>query len=418
MSRITVAFDERSSHAWSTPVPVEIFDERLARVADEVVYLGHRASIDVGEPGLYHVRAELPSGENVSTTVRVAEGEQDALATLVAGEASPRKTLAWAYARQSVRRASGRPSEERPGKRSREVLDVFRGVATVFPPAVYLDGLFRIQPRQDAWLFVHYDWPLHRDDSVADDDARLITQVKIPSADNGEDTFPLYARITVLAGPPTIRIIALPTTHSPALLFVHEEGGDTLAESTVRALVTGARPEAEALMAYLEHGSIGAARRIGPVVTEGAVELLKQKRMDPFGACIAGYFLLRAGKLERQQWMKNLADWFAEIPDGAVIYAVSLLRGEDGEERQEEAREYLLKAAERGIPVYTAGLRLLFDCLQFLARERQDDGEVESALARIRFIAAYTDWDAQTTTFFIPHSADWRPFSFVGKEGG
>jgi hypothetical protein len=130
--------------------------------------------------------------------------------------------------------------------------------------------------------------------------------------------------------------------------------------------------------------------------------LLEMKKDDPFGAAIAGYYLLRMAKLDQLQWMKNLADWFIEVPDGAIVYAIGLLRSSWQPEQRLQAMSYLVEAARRGIPLYTAGLRLLFDHLRSFAREFASDMAVKEALERIRSVAAHADWEALTTTIVFP----------------
>jgi hypothetical protein len=399
MSSITVAFDERRGRGQAIPVPVEIFNEQLTRVAEEVIGPGRRKRIDVAEPGLYHVRAELPTGESVSTTVNVEGADSDALAMLTAGEGSPRGISAWAYTPPRSRRVE------------REVRgwsgDWMRRSSFAFPKWFGMRSgrvlgeaaeIFRIAPGDPHWELSPADVPLEWEASVRGDDPRRIGELRMNYVDE-EAALCLRVELRSTGSAPEGRCVMVPGSRGGRVLFFHDEGAGP---GTVRTLVSGAAPEAEALMAYLENGAIGAARRVGDAVVRQADESSRGRRTDPFGACIAGYFLLRAGRLERQAWMKNLADWFPDIPDGAVIYAVSLLRDPDATGRRAHAaRDYLLEAVRRGVPIYTVGLRLLFDSLQYLARE-EDDREVASALARVRFIAAYTDWDAQTTTFSIP----------------
>jgi hypothetical protein len=179
------------------------------------------------------------------------------------------------------------------------------------------------------------------------------------------------------------------------VLFVLTE--DSVAPAaTVQTLVRGAAAPAETLLAYLDNGVFATAHRLSERVVDAAVEILRDKREDPFGAALAGYLLLRTGKIlpEKQAWMRNLRDWFPLIPDGPVVCGTALLRAGD----VEGARENLLEAVIRGIPTYTIGLRMLFDALSALAEEREGDTELATALAKVRAVTAYADWTRQTTT--------------------
>jgi hypothetical protein len=262
---------------------------------------------------------------------------------------------------------------------------------------VNFTGIFHIVPKATGWRFVRFTNRREWDTSVSESDPRLIAELRLFTAGKT----PVFIRMHPVGRRKRqeVTFVSVPTSYNPRVLFLRDAG-----TGAIRTLVTGARPQGEALLAYLESGAVGAARRVGPSIVEDAAEALRKKRDDPFGASIAGYFLLSAKKLGRQDWMKNLADWFPTLADGAVIYAVSLLR-EEGAERRADAREYLLEAVRRGLPTYTIGLRFLFDSLQYLARDETDE-PVAAALARVRFVAAYADWDAQTTTLSIPINAE------------
>jgi hypothetical protein len=85
--------------------------------------------------------------------------------------------------------------------------------------------------------------------------------------------------------------------------------------------------------------------------------VIEKKIKSPLAATVAALVLLRANRLDRlpQAWLKNLADWFPQLPDGAILYAERRLREKQttktGATRAlEEAAEYLLMVSERGIP--------------------------------------------------------------------
>jgi hypothetical protein len=414
--QITVSFDKQSIYDWGTRVPVEVFNEKLERVANETVSLAASRTLEIREPGLYLVRAELPSGESVATTVRVSAEAPSAEATLISSEKSPRENLIWAYTNRNLHQIGRQRASALEGSEFR-----VEGESRVT-----VTGIFRIRPKPTNWLMVPLKVPSSEDESVASDDSRLIKTVSFtdPWDRPAEDVFPLYVRWSVNATSDEAdsSYVAVPTDcfnedppFEARLLFIRE---DAAADATrkVRVLVRSVSPGAEALLAYLQYGSLGAARRISEEVVTEAVNYLRDKRRRPFAACIAGYFLLRAAHEKKQDWMQNLANWFPMIPDGAVIYGTSLLRVEGGEKELKEARRYLLEAVNRGIPVYTVGLRLLFDGLRSLLKEGSADEELSSALARIRYIAAFTDWDAHTTTFSVPHNATDLPYHFPASK--
>lgn len=88
---------------------------------------------------------------------------------------------------------------------------------------------------------------------------------------------------------------------------------------------------------------------------------------DPFAAAVGAYLLLRLKRFDSMRtWAKNLADWFPDMSDGCVIWALQALQ-EHGD--VDQAREYLLEAAARGGPVYMEGTRLLSENLRRLDDE-------------------------------------------------
>ncbi|HEY6141608.1 MAG TPA: hypothetical protein VI670_27935 [Thermoanaerobaculia bacterium] len=427
MKTIRVTFDSHTPDEWNTPVPVEVFDDAMRRVGQpQVLDLGNGGTIDVDREGRYYVFATLPTGESIGVNVEVAAtGAKPADAVLMRAESSPWESVAWAFTGQraprpqETSRGSVLPGPfEVTGPRFDLGIDL-REEARRTAPAPMLDvlsltnrkGKWSLRPASDEWVW---------DSTVRDADPRLMGRLAIkrlpPTSSTLTETrwYPLFVRHRAFSRPesPISTLIAVPAGqrfgYDPGqesiVLFTRRDSVPAGA-SPVQTLVRGARTQAETLLSYFENGVFTAARQLSAKVVRDAFSLLEDKREDPFGAAIAGYVLLRTNasredERERQSWMLNLANWFPLIPDGAVIYGASLLHGENGEDptRLNEARSFLLKAVSRGIPTYTMGLRLLFDTLRSLAEEREDDAELATALARVRAVAAYADWTAQTTT--------------------
>jgi hypothetical protein len=100
-----------------------------------------------------------------------------------------------------------------------------------------------------------------------------------------------------------------------------------------------------ALAAYLAGGQLRAAADLG-------AEALRGEVADPIGAALGGYALLR---MARAAPTHDLAGSFEWLPDGAVIAAeLALLDG-----RRDDAAAQLVRAAERGVPLFADGLSLL-----------------------------------------------------------
>jgi hypothetical protein len=196
--------------------------------------------------------------------------------------------------------------------------------------------------------------------------------------------------------------------------------------------------DAEALSHYLNSGALEAASAVADRTTaqsqkfapigdspeaEVAEELLGNKLPNPFGAVVGGYYLLRTRNFELlHKWPNNFANWVPWLPDSAIIHAWQLLRTE-GDRGRDLARQRLVQAAERGLPVMTEGLRLLVDGLQLFAdharASRQPDEAVQSALENIRRYATVADWNQRLTTFYgyRPDSPSFTPVILTNELG-
>ena len=154
------------------------------------------------------------------------------------------------------------------------------------------------------------------------------------------------------------------------------------------------------MLSYLTLGAFADARAIGASISDAEIEeILQQKRRDPASAVVSVYYQMRAGTIVHTDWVRNLADWFTMIPDGAVQYGWCLLRQPSPDNMT--ARKYFLTAAERGIPMYSYGVRLLYDGLNLLAERFSGDVEIASAFRGVRRIAAVIDWNASVTSLAL-----------------
>jgi hypothetical protein len=161
---------------------------------------------------------------------------------------------------------------------------------------------------------------------------------------------------------------------------------------------------AESLLNLMSNGSMIQAESFfdGAAAAE---MLLLEKRRDVPAAAIGGYFLLKIRDYARMHnWANNLANWFKWMPDGCIIHAWQMINdgvNEPGDE--ERVRERLLEAQQRGIPLYTEGVRLLFDGLKQLDTiARGGDREVADALKMVHTYVGKIDWSQKNTTVINP----------------
>ena len=154
--------------------------------------------------------------------------------------------------------------------------------------------------------------------------------------------------------------------------------------------LTTSSAAADTIMNYLQRGDLHAAEAMLEWA-DRAERMLAGKRQDPYGATVGAYLLLQFRDFDRlHNWSRNLANWIDYLPDGCVIWATQLMHQRP--DKENEIREYLLKAVDRGMPVYTEGLRLLLDGLRALGPAGRD------AFLEVTRQAGVVMWDAPLTT--------------------
>lgn len=381
MSGIQLSLYTSAGNLMGTPVVVNVLDQGLHLVVQEAVVVGGQHYFEVN-PGRYGIEAFLPSGRSVTGSVAVNEGPPVAHVVDLS-EISPHESV--------QRTAVLKPTSfETPGD-----LNESRYSSIWLRLWARIDGIWSVQ-----------EWP--RPLASWDSDAVRYW------FHTGRQQHMLQV------GGPQIawRMVALPAAESIEVC-VRPSGNE--AEPQLAITVATDNNVAEALLGYLTIGALGHANR----VNKSAENLLFAKVADPAAAAVGGYYLLRTSDLTRlHQWPQNLANWMQWMPDGALIHAWQLIRQQqEAEEPEEEAalrtaRDRLLEAVERGIPVYTEGLRLLVAGLKLLDFEADGrDREVRDALDRVRPFAAAADLGQPTTTFTgsSPMSASTSPIYGLPK---
>jgi hypothetical protein len=167
--------------------------------------------------------------------------------------------------------------------------------------------------------------------------------------------------------------------------FLREQSALTF---SVRLSTT--EPAADTIVGYLQRGDLYSAESMTEWIDE-ARDILLYKRSDPYAAAVGAYLLLRLKQFSHlHDWARNLADWFDFLPDGCVIWAWQLIH--QAPSNREEIYNYFSKAIQRGLPIYSEGLRLLIDGLRLLG----DDGQ--TMLQKVLDQVAVALWNSPLTT--------------------
>jgi uncharacterized protein YjbI with pentapeptide repeats len=345
-----------------TPVVVDVVDQDLRLVAEQTVLVGEPQPFDL-PAGNYGVRILLPSGRSLTDVVMAGQG----IVTTHVVDLSELSPHGWMERTVLLKP----PLFGRPGD-----LD----------QPWYESAWLRLWTRSEGRWRVEL-WP-------------ALEALREPDGARCWFHTRHQQQMLQLGGPHiSWRVVALPPAER--LEVTIRPSGDGSAPGLTVTVATD-RNEAEALLGYLTVGALDHAR----LVSQQTETLLLGTGSDPAGAAVGGYYLLRVSDLERlHNWSANLANWTGWMPDGAVIHAWQLIR----EHQQmltrsvdvlDIARARLLEAVERGIPVYTEGLRLLISGLKLMDFEADgQDTDVRDALDRIQPYSQAADLGQPTTTF-------------------
>ena len=198
----------------------------------------------------------------------------------------------------------------------------------------------------------------------------------------------------------TSTITAVPPAPAPTVTVVVSPSPANDDVSDVALTFSSGDPGVDALLAYIVNGRLDQARIVGPDAVAQAREMFQHKRQNPAGAAVAGYYLLRIGKVDSVgDWAANFAEWFPWLPDAQIIHAWQLLRRPDVPER-DVARSRLLAASRELPPHYSEGLRLLFQGLEMFHAADPSDAEVKAHLEHVRQFASASDFGSAMTTYW------------------
>ncbi|WP_328222285.1 S8 family serine peptidase [Streptomyces sp. NBC_00310] len=194
------------------------------------------------------------------------------------------------------------------------------------------------------------------------------------------------------------RCVLLPPTDQVTVTLTHT-GDDELGFNAGYVLQAHSDIErAEALLAYNAAGQLTAAQIIADHYDALAETMLYDKVSSPLGAIVGGYHLLRSRALgQTHEWPKNLADWFPQLPDAAVVRIGQLLQASEPD--QDEVRARIHQALDVGLPSYTDGLRWLYRATELLLAVTPEREDVAAAYQHLRPYADAADWDAVLTSF-------------------
>lgn len=374
MASLNIHIVTHSNESDRIPKKVRILDAGLNEIKALWLRGGSKTVLDV-KPGLYAIVLTLPSEKEMEKIIKV-ENDRDNRVEFNLSEISPHESHEWAYMSKGVVESS------------LNLVD-----------STYLGSWIRLwRIRNNMWSLIQL--PILDTSSWDEDGVSYTLQV------NEELQF-------LQVGGPKIpwRLIALPPGGGLKCLIKPNMGPSKMVHP-LEITVTSNNWEAEAILTMISNNAIDRATEIyeSSYLKDATAETLLQNKMsDPTSAAIGAYYLLKLEKFERlHSWAKNLANWIEWMPDGSIIWAWQMIKEgrRSGQVNIEEVRERLLEACKRGIPIYTEGLRLLWDGLKMLTYEYKDDKHLNKALEMVNAYVDAADWSATVTTFNGKHPAN------------
>jgi len=415
MNTIHVQFQGDFGQLPDVSVPVEVIDSEMNFVSETTASLAGTTEVPVSKPGLYQVRASLPSGERVVTNVTMPDSSDSfsgpsVTATLSPKVVSPQETEAWAYTLHGALTSYVRHA----GTAVHTLVDPALEsavVSPVKPGAIYWNhgmdspGIFHLWRNASSDIGIETNLTPMEDTRIL---CRLAIKRSALDPNQSASWDICYQSFDLNSGSPVKRLlIAVPPLPDTELYLVENNSGIDSAAYPVRPILKGSDAKIDALLSYLAQGAFEEARAIGGLSDNDMVEILYQKKQNPSAAVVSVYYMMRAGTLSHPDWVKNLADWFPLIPDGPVLYAWCLLKQEKPD--YVGARSYLLMATQRGIPIYTYGIRLLYDGLNLFAERDPTDDAVRQGFLAARRLAAAVDWHSAVTSLALATDATGNP---------
>ncbi|MGY1495665.1 hypothetical protein ACW4TU_03305 [Streptomyces sp. QTS52] len=356
------------------------------------------------DPGRYLVSATLPSGVVLSKDAEASEG-RDTHVTLCTAR-SPYESHSWQYLMGNIEPYGayhdGKPI---PVPRSRGSRSGVWATGGVVPPgnAVWV-GDPKPESRHFATMLALTDGP--SPEPIALDLARSAPHT-VPSLDLGDATARLYRfgphgpldeqGTSTLQGPTGHRqflvvsltgaeyVVTLPAPWGNAQIEVLVNERQSPTGSTVSVAVRDSR--VGPALGYMTRGAFDTAAAL----VKDAEDLLYAKMENPLAAVAGAYVLvgseLTDGRHRWDVWLDHLRREFPWLSDGSLLWGMRHLRRAHTETELRAARDALVEAFDRGVPVFTLGLSRLIHGLS----EFPDDPECVTRLDQARLLSYRVD---------------------------
>lgn len=359
---------EGGSRRWRVPATVRALDADFVR--ETVVTTGGAAvAVDALDAGRYIVEAYLPSGERLRRTVTIADGPPTLVQLRV-----PRSPHEWLESPARMVAAN----RFRPVPAMLANAPALTQLAGTPSPFAVMRDLLDGQPLPS---------PTALAPTIADGtNARFDVDIHMSSSS-------AHGSVVVAHHWTASRAVAVPSPWRT--LDGQEAHFEIVANLSTGAMSTTVQDELFApVLGYLASGHVELAMR---ALDEQSLELLQAKVMNPYAAAAGAYVLLQRALsgAERhtrwRDWVRNLSNWFPELPDGHILRGTLLLNNLAAHGDTGQPAGCFARAADLGVPLFSTGVRLLYDGMLSL-------GAKDARVKWVRRLAAHLETDEPFTT--------------------
>lgn len=383
MSKLHFVCQFTSFELSSLDLPIEVRKSNLALVARS------RSSQTVElKPGIYHVTAKLPAGQELYNQVQVDEGTD---ATVVLSpdpeDESPNESRAVQHflgSQLNTAQVSSPNQQQIIEERKPLPIAVTAGRTEIRSYVARLRA-FQVNMLLGNYDTITYPW----------------LSPSYPQQDMAQiDIFNVHA----------ISILQLLQPKVPAINVVLPARVGKSCSLILALLPNGlysidihlGNTSADLLMRYLQKGLLEEAALLTDSEQQLAEQLLNQKLNDPIAGAVGAYALLRFGYLQHlHNWTSNLNNWFPWLPDSAAIRGEHLARLGN----HTEALTTFLELPTRGLPIFSDGLAYALDRLRLYTSlggshfEKAQLYQAQRLMEQLQRFATFTDFGQPLLTY-------------------
>lgn len=130
------------------------------------------------------------------------------------------------------------------------------------------------------------------------------------------------------------------------------------------------------LLGFLASREIAAGTKLLDSGLEAAVAAMADELSNPLAAVAGALIAVAASNPDIEKrwdpWLKNIANWFMDLPDGPIVLGRRLLMRARTEGEIAEARKWFVTGFQRGIPFYSLSIDWLARGLESIPGDDED----------------------------------------------